>query len=142
MTVRDSNAASAAGASARSMARTSVRGLTRSIGTKDLLVRSPIREQPERPSGAHVHARVQAAQLDQAAALNAEADQLYAEGATAGTDANEYVRVTVYLATVLSLVAISGHFPIRGVRIGLIAIGVVVLAVAITTLLTLPRPPA
>jgi hypothetical protein len=48
----------------------------------------------------------------------------------------------VYLATVLFLVAISGHFPIRGVRIGLVVVGIVVLVLALGTLATLPRPPA
>jgi hypothetical protein len=75
-------------------------------------------------------------------ALNAEADHLYVEGATAGTHADDYVRVTVYLATVLFLVAISGHFPIRGARIALVVVGTIVLVLALTTLSTLPRPPA
>jgi hypothetical protein len=78
---------------------------------------------------------------EKANALNAEADHLYVEGAAAGTHADQYVRVTVYLATVLFLVAISGHFPIRGVRIGLVAVGIVVLVLALAILITPPRPP-
>jgi len=78
---------------------------------------------------------------DRANELNAEADRLYAEGAAAGTHADQYVRVTVYLATVLFLVAISGHFPIRGVRVGLVMVGIVVLVLALGTLAALPRPP-
>jgi hypothetical protein len=74
--------------------------------------------------------------------LNAEADHLYAEGATAGGNADQYVRVTVYLATVLFLVAISSHFRMRGVRIGLVVVGIVVLVLALGTLVGLPRPPA
>jgi hypothetical protein len=74
--------------------------------------------------------------------LNKEADHLYAEGASAGNHADQYVQVTVYLATVLFLVAISGHFPIRGVRIGLVVVGVAVLILALGTLATLPRPPS
>jgi hypothetical protein len=73
--------------------------------------------------------------------LNAEADRLYTDGATAGTHADQYVRVTVYLATVLFLVAISGHFPVRGARLGLVIVGVVVLMLALGTLAALPRPP-
>jgi len=80
--------------------------------------------------------------LDRATQLNAEADHDYAEGATAGTNADDYVRVTVYLATVLFLVAISGHFKVRSARYGLVATGVVVLVVALGVLTTLPRPPA
>ena len=78
---------------------------------------------------------------DQANALNAEADRLYAEGSAAGSHADEYVRVTVYLATVLFLVAISSHFRIRGVRIALVVVGIVVLVLAVGTLAGLPRPP-
>ncbi len=79
---------------------------------------------------------------EKANVLNAKADHLYADGQTAGTHADQYVRVTVYLAMVLFLVAISGHFPIRGVRIGLVVVGTVVLLLGLGTLITLPRPPA
>ena len=51
------------------------------------------------------------------------------------------MRITVFLASVLFLVGISGHFPVRGARIGLVVIGVVVLAVAAVTLATLPGLP-
>jgi hypothetical protein len=81
-------------------------------------------------------------QQAQANALNAKADHLYDAGATSGTHADDYLRVTVYLATVLFLVAISGHFPIRGVRIGLVGVGIVVLVLALGTLATLPGPPS
>jgi hypothetical protein len=76
---------------------------------------------------------------DRADELNAEADRLYAEGASAGSHADEYVRVAVYLATVLFVVAISGHFPLRGARIALVAVGIVVLVLALVTLAALPR---
>jgi hypothetical protein len=97
---------------------------------------------PNAPPGPTYMPEYKQPEQDQANALNTEADHLYAEGATAGTHADDYVRVTVYLATVLFLVAISGHFPIRGVRIGLVAVGIVVLVLALATLITLPRPPA
>jgi len=77
-----------------------------------------------------------------ATALNHKADLLYQQGSTDGTQSDEYVRVTVYLATVLFLVAISGHFRIRGVRIGLIVVGGVMLAFSVSQLAVLPLPPA
>jgi len=52
------------------------------------------------------------------------------------------VRITVYLATVLFLIAISSHFSIRGVRIGLIAVGGAVLLVSVIDQASLPPPPA
>jgi hypothetical protein len=42
---------------------------------------------------------------------------------------------------VLFLVGISGHFAIRGVRIGLITVAVVIVVFSVTQLLTLPKPP-
>jgi hypothetical protein len=74
-------------------------------------------------------------------ALNAKADVLYAAGAVDGGHSDDYVLLTVYLATVLFLIAISGQFKIRGIRIGLICVGSVVLIVALVHLLTLPLPP-
>ncbi len=97
---------------------------------------------PNAPPGPTYMPEYKQPDLDKANELNAEADRLYNEGATAGTNADDYVRVTVYLATVLFLVAISGHFKLRGARIGLISVGIVVLIAALATLATLPRPPA
>jgi hypothetical protein len=77
---------------------------------------------------------------DRADQLNAKADALYAAGSTNGTRSDDYVRTTVYLATVLFLVGISGHFEIRGVRIGLITVAVVIVVFAVTELVTLPKP--
>ena len=48
---------------------------------------------------------------------------------------------TVYLATVLFLVGISGHFRVRAARYGLVGVGVIVLTVSVVTLLTLPGLP-
>jgi hypothetical protein len=77
-----------------------------------------------------------------AAALDAKADAAFAEGASAGGTADKYIRDTVFLATVLFLVGISGHFRIRSARLGLIAIGGLLLAFAVFQLLGLPEPPA
>jgi hypothetical protein len=96
---------------------------------------------PNAPAGPTYMPEYKLADQDHANELNVEADHLYTEGANAGSHADEYVRVTVYLATVLFLVAISGHFPIRGVRIGLVVVGIVVLLLALGTLATLPSPP-
>jgi hypothetical protein len=76
-----------------------------------------------------------------ATALNNKADQLYSEGSTDGNRSDDYVRITVYFATVLFLVAISGHFWVRSARIGLIAVGVGILVFSIIQLASLPLPP-
>jgi hypothetical protein len=96
---------------------------------------------PNAPPGPTYMPEYKLPDQERAKELNAEADHLYVEGATAGSNADQYVRVTVYLATVLFLVAISGHFRLRGARIALVIVGVVVLVLAVGTLVGLPHPP-
>jgi hypothetical protein len=99
-------------------------------------------QNPKAPPGPTYMPQYKQPDLERAAALTAEADRDYNEGAKAGTNADDYVRVTVYLATVLFLVAISGHFRLRGARFALVSVGIVILIVSLATLTTLPRPPA
>jgi hypothetical protein len=73
---------------------------------------------------------------------DAQADAAFAEGSHAGSTADKYIRDTVFLATVLFLVGISGHFRIRGARFGLIGIGAALLIFAVIQLLGLPSPPS
>ena len=75
-------------------------------------------------------------------AHDAQADKAFAEGSEAGATADKYIRATVFLATVLFRVGISGHFRISPARIGLIAAGGLLLVFAVIQLLGLPGPPA
>jgi hypothetical protein len=75
-------------------------------------------------------------------AHDARADAAFAKGSEAGDTADTYIRATVFLATVLFLVGISGHFRIRQARMGLIGAGGLLLAFAAIQLLDLPGPPA
>jgi hypothetical protein len=75
-------------------------------------------------------------------AHDARADAAFARGSEAGATADKYIRATVFLATVLFLVGISGHFRIRQARLGLIGAGSLLLAFAVIQLLGLPGPPA
>ena len=81
-------------------------------------------------------------ELDRADELEADAHELSREGAQAATTADRYVRTTVFLATVLFLVGISGHFRVRAARYGLICTAVAILAIAVAFLITSPWPPA
>jgi hypothetical protein len=74
--------------------------------------------------------------------LDAEADADYAQGQKAGSTADKYIRVTVVLASVLFLVGISSHFPVRRVRMGLIAVGAALLVLAAVQILQLPGLPS
>ncbi len=97
---------------------------------------------PNAPAGPTYMPQYKQPGVAQANGLDRTADHLYAEGATAADHADSYIRLTVYLATVLFLIAISGHFRVRGVRIGLIAVGVVVLVLSMIQLAGLPFPPS
>lgn len=69
-----------------------------------------------------------------------EANNLQAEGVAKGVHADEYVRITVFLAGILFLVGISSTFTFRKVRYALIAVGGVLLILAFWQILTLPPP--
>ena len=77
-----------------------------------------------------------------AKADDARADVAFAKGAKAAQTADRYIRATVFLATVLFLVGISGHFRVRSARIGLISAAGLLLVFAVIQLLDLPGPPA
>jgi len=69
-------------------------------------------------------------QLAAAAALDAKATRNFALGAQAGADSDNYVRDTIYLATILFLIGISGHFRFFRIRLGLVILGGLMLIVA------------
>ncbi len=74
-------------------------------------------------------------------AYDAQADAAFTAGSAAGSTSDKYIRDTVFLATVLFLVGISGHFRIRTARLGLISVAGLLLAFAVFQLLGLPGPP-
>ncbi len=80
-------------------------------------------------------------EVEKANALDQKADDLAAEGADSAVNVDRYVRITVFLATVLFLVGISGHFKLRAARYGLIATAIVILLVSLSLLVTSPWPP-
>ena len=78
--------------------------------------------------------------IQQAAALDEQADEALAAGAAAGQTADDYVRTTLLLAVVLFLVGISTHFPLRAARYGLVTVGTVLLLISVVQLIRLPGP--
>ena len=77
----------------------------------------------------------------EAGTLDAKADALTAEGEHNGETGDDYVRTTVILASVLFLVGISSHFAVRSVRVGVLALALVLLVVATIAVIQLPVPP-
>jgi hypothetical protein len=97
---------------------------------------------PHAPPGPAYMPQYVISQDAQSKAYDASADAALTEGSDAGATADKYIRDTVFLATVLFLVGISGHFRVRYARLGLIGIGGLILIFAVIQLLGLPAPPA
>ena len=96
---------------------------------------------PNAPKGPTYMPEYRQPELAQANRLDVVADTHYALGETGGGNSDGYVRTTVYLATVLFLVGISGHFRVRAARLGLISVGGVILVFASVLLILAPKPP-
>ena len=96
---------------------------------------------PNAPAGPAYMPQYVIPQEAAAKAHDVKADAAFAKGAHAGSTADKYIRDTVFLATVLFLVGISGHFPVRQARLGLITVGGCLLVFAVIQLLGLPGPP-
>ena len=96
---------------------------------------------PNAPKGPTYMPEYRQPELALSRRLDASADHHYALGEEAGSNSDGYVRTTVYLATVLFLVGISGHFRFRVARLGLIGVGGVILVFASVLLIIAPKPP-
>lgn len=97
---------------------------------------------PNAPPGPSYMPNYVIPQATQAQAADAQADALFSTGSDAGSTADKYIRDTVFLATVLFLVGISGHFRIRVARYGLIVVAALLLVFSVVQLLGLPSPPS
>ena len=77
---------------------------------------------PEAPAGPQLMKEFHNSMTENAAKLNDQASEVFEQGNMARHHSDEYVRVTVTLATVLLLMAISQRFKVYGVRVALIGI--------------------
>jgi hypothetical protein len=96
---------------------------------------------PNAPPGPTYMPQYQRPDQERAATLDAQADAQSARSADAAANADQYIRITVFLATVLFLVGISGHFRVRAARYGLVGVGVGILFLCTVLLLSTPKPP-
>jgi hypothetical protein len=96
---------------------------------------------PDAPPGPTYMPQYRQPKLAESAELDAKADEHYNNGSRAGTRSDDYVRITVFLASVLFLVGIASHLGLRAARYGLVGVGVVMLGFAVAQLLTAPKPP-
>jgi hypothetical protein len=107
---------------------------------RDWLATDPAHN-PHAPPGPAYMAQYVIPEEAAARTYDTKADAEFARGSEAGSRSDDYVRDTVFLATVLFLVGISGHFPLRKARYMLVGIGGLILVFAVIQLLGLPEPP-
>ena len=94
---------------------------------------------PDAPAGPIFMPEYHSPLDEKAAGLDEEASRAFEDGASSRDTGEEYVRVTVFLAMVLFLIAMSQRFKIRNVRIGLISVAVVFTGVALSLILSYPH---
>ena len=80
-------------------------------------------------------------ELVAAADLDKKATQEYTLGVQAGSNADNYIRDTIYLATILFLIGISGHFRFVRIRVALVTLSGLMMVVAIVEIATSPPIP-
>ena len=80
-------------------------------------------------------------ELAASASLDKKATEAYELGVQAGANSDNYVRDTIYLATILFLIGISGHFRFLRIRLALVSLGGLMLVVAIVQIVTSPAIP-
>ena len=93
------------------------------------------------PPGPTYMAQYKQPELVASAALDAKATEDYTLGVQAGSNADNYIRDTIYLATILFLIGISGHFRFLRIRLALVALSGIMMIVAIVEIATSPPIP-
>jgi hypothetical protein len=93
---------------------------------------------PNAPAGPQQMPEYHSARADDAAKLNDQASETFEQGNVARLHSDQYVRVTVTLATLLLLISIAQRFKIHAVRLAIAVIVVLLLCVPVYRVLTLP----
>jgi hypothetical protein len=94
---------------------------------------------PEAPPGPSFMPEYVNPQLERGAEMNELANRRFVEGTAARGHADDYIRTTVMLATVLFLIALSQRFRVRRVRYGVLAVAGGLMIFGLVTILTFPR---
>ncbi len=94
---------------------------------------------PKAPIGPTFLPEYHNARLHQAHQLGEQATAAFTEGTEARETAERYVRITVLLATILFLTALSQRFKIHKVRVGLLLVAAALLVYSLVTVGSYPR---
>jgi hypothetical protein len=96
---------------------------------------------PDAPKGPTYMPQYQQPGLKRSAALDEQATEAFADGSEAGETSDDYVRVTVFLASVLFLTGISTQFKLRGIRFALLGVAAALLIFSVVQLTQIASPP-
>lgn len=94
---------------------------------------------PDAPAGPSFMPGYKDVNTDEAAALAEKAQISFQQAVASRETGDQYVKVTVFLATVLLLTALSQRFKIVGPRIAVVAVAFVLLVISTGLLVQLPR---
>lgn len=94
---------------------------------------------PKAPPGPIFMPQYHNALLEEADTMNEQASAAFEQGTIARERGDDYVRITVLLASVLFLAAIAQRFEVIRVRIGLLAVAGVLLVIGLVTLIAYPH---
>jgi len=94
---------------------------------------------PNAPPGPIFMPQYHNALLEEADTMNEQASAAFEQGTIARERGDDYVRITVLLASVLFLAAIAQRFEVIRVRIGLLAVAGVLLVIGLVTLIAYPH---
>jgi hypothetical protein len=96
-------------------------------------------DDPDAPPGPAFMPEYRNPLIVRGADLNAESDRLFDEGTDSRQQADEYIRTTVVLATVLFLLALSQRFRVWRVRVGVVALAAVLMVYGVVAIATFQR---
>jgi hypothetical protein len=96
---------------------------------------------PHAPKGPTYMPQYRQPGLQKATALDNRATADFTAGSDAAETSDKYVRVTVFLASVLFLVGISTQFQLPGVRYALVGVGAGMLVLSLVQLSQIAGPP-
>ena len=94
---------------------------------------------PSTPAGPIFMPEYSNANGEESAKLAQEADAYFQKAVTTRETGDQYVRVTVFLATVLLLTALSQRFEIIGPRVTVVVVAFILLIISTFWMLTFPR---
>jgi hypothetical protein len=94
---------------------------------------------PSAPAGPVFMAEYKNANAQESEQLAAQANEQFEAGVSTRETGDSYVKVTVFLATVLLLTALSQRFEIFGPRVAVVAVAFILLIISTYLIIILPR---